>query len=134
MSFLALALPGAALADLSETIILQTNSTLNLETGAVGSSGGDILWDGSTIAPQGAVKLRNFAVSGRQGFDAFPKSYFVSLAPSGKSVPIAANLLVPGDVFSVLTTGGHTAKVLVTANTGGLISLRFTTYDVTPAA
>jgi hypothetical protein len=43
--------PIAALADLSENTILQAGSALNLDTGAVVSSGGDILWNGSAIAP-----------------------------------------------------------------------------------
>jgi hypothetical protein len=51
--------PHAVWADLSGPTILQTGSTLNLNTGAVASSGGDILWNGSTIAPQGAAKLSN---------------------------------------------------------------------------
>ncbi|HKX00380.1 MAG TPA: hypothetical protein VJN43_21750 [Bryobacteraceae bacterium] len=133
-AFLILVLPSAALADLSENLILQANSTLNLETGAVGNSGGDIVWDGSSIVPQGTVKLRNLRVMGQQAFDAFTKSYFSSLAPSGKTVPITADLLLPGDGIVALTSGGHVAKILVGTNGGGVISLRFTTFDVTPAA
>ena len=48
-----LAFPIAALADLNQTTTLQANTTLNLETGATATSGGDILWNGSTITPQG---------------------------------------------------------------------------------
>ena len=59
---------GVALADLSETTILQTNGTLNLESGAVASSGGDILWDGSTIAPQANAKAFNIGLLGLTNF------------------------------------------------------------------
>lgn len=47
---------GTAMADLSETTILTTSAALNLETGAVVGSGGDILWDGSTIARRAALR------------------------------------------------------------------------------
>ena len=45
IAFLAFAHPIAA--DLSGTTILQVNTSLNLDTGAAGNSGGDILWNGS---------------------------------------------------------------------------------------
>ncbi len=50
LAILACAIPIAVRADLSENTILQTGSALNLDTGAVAGSGGDILWNGSTIA------------------------------------------------------------------------------------
>ena len=59
LAILACAFPVAVRADLSENTILQTGSALNLDTGAVVSSGGDILWNGSTIAPQGSATVYN---------------------------------------------------------------------------
>ena len=65
---LAFAFPGAALADLSRTVTLQANTALDLETGdtsvvgaKVSASGGtpDILWNGSTITPQGGARAAN---------------------------------------------------------------------------
>ncbi|MBI3469731.1 MAG: hypothetical protein HY013_00055 [Candidatus Solibacter usitatus] len=128
-----LAFVPAALADLSETTILQANTALNLDTGMIASSGGDILWNGSTIAPQGSAKASNVGGLGATNFPYLPLSYLAPIAAAAKSAPIAANLLVPGDVFVVLTNRGHTAKVLVFANSGGLISLRFTTFGVSAA-
>src|ERR1700724_697434 len=67
-AILLLTFPMAALADLNETTILQTNSALNLDTGAVAASGGDILWNGSTLAPQGSAKARNLGEIGSASF------------------------------------------------------------------
>jgi hypothetical protein len=133
ISALAFGLPIAALADRSESVILQANSALNLDTGGIVSSGGDILWNGSMIAPQGTAIARNLGILGSFSFGLMTEA---SSAPSGAtSAPIAANLLVAGDVFVMLSNGGNTAKVLVTANDHGSISLQFTTFGVstTPA-
>jgi uncharacterized protein (TIGR03437 family) len=125
---------GVALADLSETTILQTNGTLNLESGAVASSGGDILWDGSTIAPQANAKAFNIGLLGLTNFAGLSPSYFTQLAAAAKSAPIPPGKLVPGDAFVVVTNAGHTAKVLVLANSGGLITLQFTVFGISPPA
>ncbi len=128
LSILACTFSVAARADLSESTVLQTGSALNLDTGAVLNSGGDILWNGSTIAPQGSATVRNFGVLGGTNFDGLPQSYWVDGAAGGKSTPIAANLLVPGDVFAAITNSGKVSKVLVGTNSGGIITLRFTTF------
>lgn len=128
LTILAFACPHAAWADLSETTILPTGSTLNLDTGAVASSGGDILWNGSTIAPQGSATVYNPGSLGATNFNGLSQSYFVTLAPAGRSTPIAANLLVAGDAFVANTNSGKVAKVLVVADNGGSITLQFTTF------
>jgi uncharacterized protein (TIGR03437 family) len=124
----------AVLADLSENTILQTGSALNLDTGAVAGSGGDILWNGSTIAPQGSATVYNLGNLGATNFNGLPQSYFVTLAPAGRSTPIAANLLVAGDAFVANTSSGKIAKVLVVANSGGVITLQFTTFGASASA
>jgi uncharacterized protein (TIGR03437 family) len=136
LTILACAFPLAVrAADLSETTILQTGSALNLDTGAIASSGGDILWNGSTIAPQGSATVYNVGNAGATNFNGLPQSYWVTLAPAGRSTPIAANLLVVGDAFVANTSSGKVAKVLVVANSGsafsksgGTITLQFTTF------
>ena len=52
---LAAAAATGAFADVSGTANLTANQTLNLDTGSTGSSGGDLLWNGSTLAPQGSA-------------------------------------------------------------------------------
>lgn len=131
---LVIILPIASLADLSENTILQTNTALNLDTGAVVGSGGDILWNGSTIAPQGTATVRNLGNVGSTNFNGLPESYWISVAAGAKAAPIAANLLVAGDAFAAITNSGKIAKVLVSANSGGVISLQFTTFGVTASS
>ncbi len=75
----ACASPIAAWADLSENTVLQTGSALNLDTGAVASSGGDLLWNGSTIAPQGSATVYNSASLGRPNFNGLGQSYWTTL-------------------------------------------------------
>jgi hypothetical protein len=91
IAILFLTFPMAALADLNETTILETNSALNLDTGAVVGSGGDILWNGSTLAPQGSAKARNLGKIGAVNFGLMPQSTITSDAAGAKSTPIAAD-------------------------------------------
>jgi hypothetical protein len=97
------AFPIAASADLSESTLLPTNSALNLDTDAVVSSGGDVLWNGSTIAPQGTAKIRNLGAIGTVNFNGLPQSYWVEIAPGAKATPIPATQVVAGDVFVAIT-------------------------------
>ena len=133
-AILLLTFPMAALADLNETTILQTNSALNLDTGAVVPSGGDILWNGSTLVPQGTAKARNLGKIGSASFGLMPQSTTASDAAGGKSTPIAADLLVAGDAFVVATNGGKFAKALIIASDGGSLSIQFTTYGASAPA
>jgi len=125
----ALAFPFAVLADVAGTPTLQANTVLNLDTGATASSGGDLLWDGSTITPQGKAKTYNlgtlFSLNG------FTKAYFDGFKVVATSTPIPASALVVGDLFGAFTNGGNTAGVLVTAKSGGSITLQFITF-ITP--
>src|SRR5262245_33943044 len=112
---LAFIFPAAVRADLNQTVTLQTNTSLNLETGATASSGGDILWNGSTITPQGnatAVAIGDipFSVAGL--------SVLTNLPGYSRS-PIAASDLRVNNVFAVHTNANRYAKVLVQANSGG---------------
>src|SRR5690242_12140104 len=95
----AFAVPSVLLADLSENTILQTNTGLNLDTGAIVSSGGDILWDGSALTPQGSAKLGKPSNGGGMGYNTLPKSYWMQVAQGAKANPIAADLLLPGVTF-----------------------------------
>lgn len=131
VTILACALPIAVRADLSENTILQTGSALNLDTGAVASSGGDILWNGSTIARQGSATLRNV---GSTNFNGLDQSYWTNAAGSASGTSIGANLLVSGDAFAVVANSGKIAKALVVANSGGAITLQFTTFGASSAA
>lgn len=130
---LGLALAIAAKADISQTTTLASGNTLNLDTGATGSSGGDLLWNGSTITPQGKARAYNFGNLGATVFNNETQAQLKSLSILATNAPIAAGVLVSGDVIAVVTNGGNVAKVLVSSNSGGSITLQFLTY-ITPQA
>ena len=132
LAVVAFALP--ALAQLNETTVLQTNATLNLDTGAVATSGGDIQWTGTSVVPQGTARVANLGDIGGTAFGLLPQSYFQQEAATARTTPLPNNVLIPGNVFVVVTNGAHTAKVLITANSGGFLTLRFTTFGVTAPA
>lgn len=134
MALVALAFPAISLADLSGNTVLQTNASLNMDTGAVASAGGDIIWTGTNITPQGTARIRSLDIVGATAFGFLPQAYFVEEAPAARATPIPSNLLVPGRALVVVTNSAHIAKVLVTANSGGFLSLRFTTFGVTAPA
>ena len=125
LAALAFSFPFVMLADLNQTTTLSTGGRLNLDTGATPASGGDLLWNGSTITPQGTAKAYNLGTF--IGLDV-PKAYFDSFKIVSSAAPIAAGLLVAGDTFAVFTNGGHTAGVMVTAKSGGSITLQFVTF------
>jgi uncharacterized protein (TIGR03437 family) len=114
-----------AWADISGTETLSANTAFNLDTGATVSSGGDVLWNGSTLTPQGSAGA--FLIPGASGqatyggltqqvLQAFP----YSATPIGG---LAANSIV-----AVKTNGGNYAKMLVTAVSGGSLTFQYTTY------
>jgi uncharacterized protein (TIGR03437 family) len=126
LAALAIAFSSAAWADQSGSVTLTPNTYLNLETRATSSDGGDILWDGTGLAPQGRAGLYNLGKYGSRVF----KSIALRSASGApyNAIPIPARVLVAGDVFGVRTNGGHYAKVIVTAVNGASLSLQYTTF------
>lgn len=124
--FLADALSTAALADQSGNVTLTPNTSLNLDTGAISSVGGDIFWNGTALAAQGRAGLHNL---GRFGWRIFKSitARAAARAPYG-TAPILSRVLIVGDIFGVRTNGGHYAKVSVTGVNGASVSLQYTTF------
>jgi uncharacterized protein (TIGR03437 family) len=118
---------GIARADLSQTMTLQANTRLSLDNGTTPGSGGDLLWNGTTLAPQGTAKAYTFPFP-IGSLDGLPKAYFDSFKVVATSTPIPASALVVGNVFAVFTNGGHTAGLLVSAKGGSTITLQFITF------
>ena len=54
-AIVALIFPALSLADVSGTATLTASQTLNLDAGSTGTSGGDLLWNGSALTPQGSA-------------------------------------------------------------------------------
>src|SRR5271165_5776284 len=124
--FLAAALSTAALADQSGNVTLTTNTSLNLDTGAISSVGGDVFWNGTALGAQGQAGLYNLGRFSSRIFKSIT-ARTAARAPY-RAAPIPASALIAGDIFGVRTNGGHYAKVSVTAVNGSSISLQYTTF------
>jgi hypothetical protein len=61
---LTLTFPIAAFADITSTAALSTGSTLNLDDGTPGTSGGDLLWNVTSLTPQGNATALNLGSGG----------------------------------------------------------------------
>jgi len=121
-----LLLPLALRADISQTVALSSNTALNLDTGATTTSGGDMLWNGNTLAPQGTAKAYNLGTNFT--FSTLTDAQVNIYRLLANAAPVPASALIVNDIIAVFTNGGHDAKVLVTANTSGSITLQFVTY------
>ncbi|MEP6963310.1 MAG: hypothetical protein ABI995_14610, partial [Acidobacteriota bacterium] len=135
-AFLAVGFPIAARADLTQTTTLQANTSLNLETGVtVAGSGGDILWSGSAMTAQGRATAAFYVGGWPIAQFGTISSILISGLPGYSQSSIQSTIPPPGlrtgDVFGVHTNGGHYAKVIVITNSGGVITLEFTTFGVT---
>jgi uncharacterized protein (TIGR03437 family) len=116
---LASTLPLAALAD----------TTLNLDTGATGSSGGDILFNpGTSISPQGTAKLSNLSTAGSAEFSLLSSESILATMPYS-TTPISGSSLAANEVFAVHTNGGNYGLVLLTAVSGTSVTLQYVTYN-----
>jgi hypothetical protein len=122
---LTIALSFAAWADQSGDTTLVTNTSLSLDTGTVSGAGGDLLWDGRALTPQGGVETFNLGKYGSRAFKLIRAKD--AAAAHYNRAPIPAGVLVTGDIFGVHTTGGN-AKVIVTATNNGALSLKYTTF------
>jgi uncharacterized protein (TIGR03437 family) len=124
--FLAAAFSSAALADQSGSVTLTSNTSLNLDTSAISSVGGDVFWNGTALTAQRQAGLYNL---GRFGSRIF-KSITARTAARARysAAPIPASALIVGDIFGVRTNGGHYAKLSVTAVSGSSISVQYTTF------
>jgi uncharacterized protein (TIGR03437 family) len=79
------------------------------------------------------VTAYNFGTSGTAGTTQYANLTLQSLSaiPASQFTKTAMQAqLVMGDVFAVHTSAGNYAKVLVTANAGGALSIQYTTYTV----
>jgi uncharacterized protein (TIGR03437 family) len=127
---LASAVPVVALADISGTVTLMANTALNLDTGTTSSSGADILWNGSSLTPQGGAGAFNLGAAGSVIFSTLTLPTLQALPLSAYTkASISATSLIVNDIFFVYTNGTNYAKVLVTAVAGTSITLQFDTFE-----
>jgi uncharacterized protein (TIGR03437 family) len=125
-----------AWADMSGTATLKGATSLNFDTGATSSSatGSDILWNGAVFSLRGTASVYNYGTSGAAGTTLFAsltsqQLQAIPAAQFSKAEVTAAQMPV-GDVFVVHTNAGSYAKVLVTADAGGSLTLQYQTYSV----
>jgi uncharacterized protein (TIGR03437 family) len=134
-AIVALTLPVLSLADVSGTATLTaTTGALNLDAGSTAASGGDLLWNGTTLTPQGGATAATLTGFNSTSYGAITQTLLstllseLALAGASLNAPItpAAN-----SVIAVKTKGGNYAKVLVTSNSGGSLGVTYTTYGTT---
>jgi uncharacterized protein (TIGR03437 family) len=130
LGLLIMAVPVAALANLTGTPTLAANTALSLDTGATSASSGDILWNGSSITPQSSATAYNIGAIGSSGFSAMTQSTLSGFSVLYSKTAIPAGTLVTGDVFAIHTNAGSYAAVMVTAASGSSITLQFITFSV----
>jgi uncharacterized protein (TIGR03437 family) len=133
---LALTFPVAAFADVTGTPTLTAGTTLNLVTGATGSTG-DITWTGTAIKVSGSAtdvdlsSTSGGAFSGPSGFSEVvalgQASISTYAAEFGSDLTTSQITPAVNDILAVKTNAGTYAAVLVTAITGTSISLQFDT-------
>ena len=130
MAVLSLACALTAWADISGKQTLSSNTAFNLDTGATASSGGDVLWNGSTLTPQGsATGLLAPGLSGQTAFAGLSQQTLQAFSILYSSSPISG--LAVDSILAVKTNGGNYAKLLVTAVGGGSLTFQYTTYGAT---
>jgi fibronectin-binding autotransporter adhesin len=132
IAMLSLVFPVAAWANVTGTPTLTASQTLSLDAGTTGASGGDILWNGSTIAPQGSATAVNLSAlglgTGALAFGGLSQAELSAFAAAGEYSGAAIGSLAGGDILGVHTNGGNYAAVLVVSLSGTSINLQFTTF------
>jgi uncharacterized protein (TIGR03437 family) len=130
VTFVAVVFPLAAFADISGTITVASSSQVNMDTGTTVSSGGDFLWSGTTLTPQGSAKgFSNAALSGMTGYNTLTQALLGQFASLGSSAPITG--VAVNTVVGYSTNGGNLGKLLVTAISGGAVTFQYLTYGAT---
>jgi hypothetical protein len=103
---------------LSNTVILSSGQNINLETGAISSSGGDIRFTGTSITPVGSAGFFDAGTGGPATYNELTSALITtygSVPSLFTTAPITGGSLVVNEVFVVKTNGGNFAKVLITA-------------------
>lgn len=133
VAVLAILFPIAAFADLSGTVTVNANQSLNLETGAAAASGGDLLWTGTTLVPQGSTVAANISnlsavYTGASGYAMVNQLLLQAGLQAGLGSKNPLSSLAVGIVIGAQDNSGNYAKLLVTAVSSASISLQFLTY------
>ena len=133
LSGVLLLFPAAAYADISGTITLDANTTLNLDTAQTVTTGGDLTWTGSSLVPQNKARAYNVGKLGLTGFNAYnSEKAFSAFKLIASSTPIPAANLPVDEFVAVFSNGNNTGKLLVTARNGTSITFKYVVFGVGP--
>ncbi len=130
-SLLFLLLATLASADLSLTTTLATGQNLNLETGSLTQTGGDIAFQGNSVAFNANASRYVLGNIGAGGFALINAATLMATAPIYTNTPLTGSNLAVGIVFGVHDNANHYAKVLITAVSSTSITIQFTTFGAT---
>jgi len=118
-------------------LVAAGNTNFSFDTGAVTSSGGDITFNGTSIAPVGTAMLSDLSTFGVSVFNEINSSSTIAgeTLPGlpYSATPISGSSLVANEVFAVHTNSGNYGAALVTVITSTSITLQYITYNATPA-
>lgn len=122
----AVGFPLSTLADItSASTDVVKSAGLNLDTGATGAFGGDLVFDGANLTPQGFAVAYNLGTIGATGYSGETEQQLEALAPmmTNAAIPVSSHL-----VIAVKTNGLHYAKVLIDFSNKNSATVEFTTY------
>ena len=112
-AIIALAFPFAALADITDqTVTLTAGQNLNLDTGAVVASGGDIQFTGSSITFVGGAKGGNLGplgITGMSGYNTVNLAALQAVQSFASAAPIPASTLAAGNASGSVSPWPPTA-------------------------
>ena len=119
------------MADLAANITLPASQQLNLETGTVVASGGDLAWNGNTLTPQGnAVATPSgflqpayFSYSNAQLQLLLEQGYY-----NGLYSPKPVTSLGVGTLIGVLDNSGNFSALTITAISPSTLTLQLKTF------
>ncbi|HLG99355.1 MAG TPA: hypothetical protein VKX49_23800 [Bryobacteraceae bacterium] len=127
---LGMAYPLLCLADVTGNITLTNGQRFSFDSGTVVSPGGDLLWNGSTLTPQGSATAAIYGFFGTQATYNTVTQDLIAKIPSSvfSQNPLPAAGLVQMPILIVKTNGGNYAKALVASDSGGSITFQFDTF------
>ncbi len=133
---LLLMFPPAMFADFGQTVTLQNGQSLNLENGAIATTGGDLKFTGASITFAGNASAYTIsAILGPGGYAAISEAVMKALYPGVYTQnPITGANLAVNSVFAVYDNSQRFAKILITSVSSSSITLQFLTYGATGGA
>jgi uncharacterized protein (TIGR03437 family) len=131
IGILAMVFPIAVLAQSSGTLALSSGQNVNLDTGTVVNTGGDLSWNGSAFTPQGtatAANITTFLGMGSATFNSLSQAELSALSFDYSNAAVTESSLGVGGILAVSTNGGNYAALLVTAQSGTSVTFQYMTF------